>query len=95
LAWGIREQAPLDAASAAEAGAGGPVLSPMPGTVTAVEVADGQPVDAGARLVVVEAMKMEHVLTAPVAGVVRELRARPGDTVAKDAVLLVVEPEED
>jgi acetyl-CoA/propionyl-CoA carboxylase, biotin carboxylase, biotin carboxyl carrier protein len=91
-AWGVREQAPLDAAAAVEAGAGGPVLSPMPGTVTAVEVADGHEVAAGARLVVVEAMKMEHVLTAPVAGVVRELRARPGDTVAKDAVLLVVEP---
>ncbi|TWF77835.1 acetyl-CoA/propionyl-CoA carboxylase biotin carboxyl carrier protein [Pseudonocardia hierapolitana] len=94
-AWGIREQAPLDAAASAESGAGGPVLSPMPGTVTAVEVEDGQPVEAGARLVVVEAMKMEHVLTAPVAGAVRELRARPGDTVAKDAVLLVVEPEVD
>ena len=67
----------------------------MPGTVTAVEVADGQSVEAGARLVVVEAMKMEHVLTAPVAGVVRDLRARAGDTVAKDAVLLVVEPEVD
>ncbi|HYH32472.1 MAG TPA: biotin carboxylase N-terminal domain-containing protein [Pseudonocardia sp.] len=92
-AWGIREQAPLDAATSAEAGAGGPVLSPMPGTVTAVEVTDGQAVAAGDRLVVVEAMKMEHVLTAPVDGVVRELRARPGGTVAKDAVLLVVEPE--
>ncbi|MHA6624080.1 acetyl-CoA carboxylase biotin carboxylase subunit [Pseudonocardia sichuanensis] len=92
-AWGIREQAPLEAATTADAGAGGPVLSPMPGTVTAVEVADGQEVEAGARLVVVEAMKMEHVLTAPVAGVVRELRARPGEAVAKDAVLLVVEPE--
>jgi 3-methylcrotonyl-CoA carboxylase alpha subunit len=99
-AWGIREQAPLDAASSVQAGAGGPVVSPMPGTVTAVEVIEGQPVAAGARLVVVEAMKMEHVLTAPVGGVVRELRARPGATVAKDAVLLVVqpnggEPEED
>jgi acetyl-CoA/propionyl-CoA carboxylase, biotin carboxylase, biotin carboxyl carrier protein len=60
--------------------------------VTAVEVTDGQGVDAGARLVVVEAMKMEHVLTAPVAGVVRDLRARAGEAVAKDAVLLVVEP---
>jgi acetyl-CoA/propionyl-CoA carboxylase, biotin carboxylase, biotin carboxyl carrier protein len=93
LAWGIREQAPLDAATTVAAGAGGPVLSPMPGTVTAVDVADGQHVEAGARLVVVEAMKMEHALTSPIAGVVRELRARPGDTVAKDAVLLVVEPE--
>jgi acetyl-CoA/propionyl-CoA carboxylase biotin carboxyl carrier protein len=90
--WHVREQAPLDAATSGEAGAGGPVRAPMPGTVTAVEVADGQQVDAGARLVVVEAMKMEHVLTAPVDGVVRELRARPGATVAKDAVLLVVEP---
>jgi acetyl-CoA/propionyl-CoA carboxylase biotin carboxyl carrier protein len=94
-AWGVREQAPLDAAASDEAGGGGPVLSPMPGTVTAVEVEDGRRVEAGERLVVVEAMKMEHVLTAPVAGVVRELRARPGDTVAKDAVLLVVEPEEE
>jgi acetyl-CoA/propionyl-CoA carboxylase biotin carboxyl carrier protein len=96
-AWGVREQAPLDAAAATEAGAGGPVLSPMPGTVTAVEVAEGQRVSAGDRLVVVEAMKMEHVLTAPIDGVVRDLRARAGATVAKDAVLAVVEPvsEED
>jgi acetyl-CoA/propionyl-CoA carboxylase, biotin carboxylase, biotin carboxyl carrier protein len=91
-AWGIREQAPLEASGTAVAGAGGPLLSPMPGTVTAVEVSEGQEVSAGARIVVVEAMKMEHVLTAPVDGVVRELRARPGATVAKDAVLAVIEP---
>jgi acetyl-CoA/propionyl-CoA carboxylase biotin carboxyl carrier protein len=90
--WAVRERPPLEAAAQAEAGAGGPVRSPMPGTVTVVEVADGQPVAAGDRLVVVEAMKMEHVLTAPVDGVVRELRAVPGGTVARDDVLLVVEP---
>jgi acetyl-CoA/propionyl-CoA carboxylase biotin carboxyl carrier protein len=72
-------------------GAGGPVRSPMPGTVTVVEVAEGQAVTAGDRLVVVEAMKMEHVLTAPVDGVVRDLRAKAGATVAKDAVLLTVD----
>jgi acetyl-CoA/propionyl-CoA carboxylase biotin carboxyl carrier protein len=93
-AWGVREQAPLDAAAAATEGAGGPVLSPMPGTVTVVEVTDGQRVAAGDRLVVVEAMKMEHVLTAPVDGVVRDLRARAGATVARDGVLLSVETEE-
>ena len=49
---------------------------------------------AGDRLVVVEAMKMEHVLTAPVDGVVRDLRAKAGATVAKDAVLLTVEGAE-
>jgi acetyl-CoA/propionyl-CoA carboxylase biotin carboxyl carrier protein len=91
-AWAVREQAPLDAAAKAAAGSGGPVVSPMPGTVTAVEVAEGQAVTAGQRLVVVEAMKMEHVLAAPVDGTVRDLRAKPGATVAKDAVLLVVEP---
>jgi acetyl-CoA/propionyl-CoA carboxylase biotin carboxyl carrier protein len=91
-AWAVREQAPLDAAAAQAAGSGGPVVSPMPGTVTLVEVAEGQPVLAGQRLVVVEAMKMEHVLAAPVDGIVRDLRAKPGGTVAKDAVLLVVEP---
>jgi acetyl-CoA/propionyl-CoA carboxylase, biotin carboxylase, biotin carboxyl carrier protein len=93
-AWAVREQAPTDAATTETAGAGGPVRSPMPGTVTVVEVADGQRVAAGDRLVVVEAMKMEHVLTAPVAGVVRDLTARAGTTVARDAVLLTVEPEE-
>jgi acetyl-CoA/propionyl-CoA carboxylase biotin carboxyl carrier protein len=39
---------------------------------------------------VLEAMKMEHVLTAPVDGVVRELRARPGSTVERDTMLLVL-----
>jgi acetyl-CoA/propionyl-CoA carboxylase biotin carboxyl carrier protein len=74
---------------------GGPVVSPMPGTVTVVEVTEGQSVTAGQRLLVVEAMKMEHVLTAPVDGIVRDLRAKPGATVAKDAVLAVVEPAEE
>ncbi|MEJ3657386.1 acetyl/propionyl/methylcrotonyl-CoA carboxylase subunit alpha [Actinomycetes bacterium KLBMP 9759] len=92
-AWAVREQAPLDAVAATAAGAGGPVLSPMPGTVTVVDVTDGQRVSAGQRLVVVEAMKMEHVLTAPVDGVVRELRARAGSTVARDAALLIIETE--
>jgi acetyl-CoA/propionyl-CoA carboxylase biotin carboxyl carrier protein len=91
-AWAIREQAPLEAAAAASAGSGGPVVSPMPGTVTVVEVTEGQAVAAGQRLFVVEAMKMEHVLAAPVDGIVRDLRAKPGTTVAKDAVLAVVEP---
>jgi 3-methylcrotonyl-CoA carboxylase alpha subunit len=90
--WAIREQEALEAAAEEATGVAGPVLSPMPGTVTVVEVVEGQRVAAGQKLVAVEAMKMEHVLTAPVDGTVRELRARPGATVAKDAVLLVVEP---
>ncbi|PZS37921.1 MAG: acetyl/propionyl-CoA carboxylase subunit alpha [Pseudonocardiales bacterium] len=88
--WELREQQPLDAARPSEPGAGGAVRTPMPGTIIAVDVVEGQQVTAGARLLVLEAMKMEHVLTAPIDGVVRELRARPGDTLERDAVLLVI-----
>ena len=93
-AWAVREQETADVAAAAHAGDGGPVTSPMPGTVTIVDVTEGERVTAGQRLVVVEAMKMEHALVAPVDGVVRELRAHPGSTVARGATLLIVEPEE-
>jgi len=90
--WELREQQHLDAAWRTEQGAGGAVRAPMPGTITVVDVAEGQQVTAGARLLVLEAMKMEHVLTAPVNGVVRELRARTGGTVERGSVLLVVDP---
>jgi acetyl-CoA/propionyl-CoA carboxylase, biotin carboxylase, biotin carboxyl carrier protein len=89
--WALRELEGARRVASDGAGAG-PVLAPMPGTVTAVEVDEGQQVIAGARLLVIEAMKMEHVLTAPIDGVVRELHARPGGTVERDAVLAVVEP---
>ena len=56
------------------------LVSPMPGSVVAVGVEDGTVVDAGAVVVAVEAMKMEHALTAPVAGVV-ELLVAVGDQV--------------
>ncbi len=56
------------------------LVSPMPGSVVAVGVADGDPVTAGAVVVAVEAMKMEHSLTAPVDGVV-ELLVAVGDQV--------------
>ncbi|MDF2846082.1 MAG: ATP-grasp protein, partial [Oerskovia sp.] len=70
------------------------VRAGMPGTVVAVAVTDGETVAAGAVLVVVEAMKMEHPLTAPHAGVVR-LTARPGDLVRRDEVVARVEPSPD
>src|SRR5690606_9992853 len=55
----------------------------MPGTVVSVGVADGDPVAAGAAVLTIEAMKMEHALAAPHAGTVR-LRVRPGDLVRRD-----------
>ena len=56
------------------------LTSPMPGSVVAVGVGDGERVDAGAVVITVEAMKMEHALTAPVDGVV-ELLVAVGDQV--------------
>jgi acetyl-CoA/propionyl-CoA carboxylase biotin carboxyl carrier protein len=56
------------------------LTSPMPGSVVAVGVRDGQGVQAGAVVVTVEAMKMEHALSAPVDGVV-ELLVAAGDQV--------------
>jgi 3-methylcrotonyl-CoA carboxylase alpha subunit len=56
--------------------------SPMPGIVTKVLVAPGDPVRKGQPLVAVEAMKMEHLIRAPRDGRVRELRARAGEMVA-------------
>jgi len=62
----------------------------MPGTVTRVEVADGETVTAGQALGVLEAMKMELALTAPSGGVVR-VRATAGEQVAARQVLFAVE----
>ncbi|MFB9678791.1 acetyl/propionyl/methylcrotonyl-CoA carboxylase subunit alpha [Streptosporangium vulgare] len=79
-------------------GAGGPgdgqVRSPMPGTVLVVKASQGERVVEGQPLLIVEAMKMEHTVTAPVGGVVAELRVRAGQAVAMDAVLAVVRGEE-
>jgi len=65
----------------------GDILAPMPGKVIAVDVTEGQQVEAGQRLMVLEAMKMEHALTAPFAGTVAELAAREGQQVQVEALL--------
>ncbi|MDF2808375.1 MAG: hypothetical protein K0S43_3321, partial [Cellulosimicrobium sp.] len=68
------------------------VRAAMPGTVVTA-VADGEPVAAGAVLVTVEAMKMEHPLLAPHDGVAT-VRVRPGDLVRRDQVVAVVHPHD-
>jgi acetyl-CoA/propionyl-CoA carboxylase biotin carboxyl carrier protein len=90
--WELSGQPVVGAARPTEPGTGGSVRAPMPGTVTVVEVVEGQQVSVGTRLLVLEAMKMEHVLTAPIDGVVRELTVSPGRTVERGAVVAVVGP---
>ena len=75
--------------------ADGAILAPMPGKVIAVDVAEGDAVTAGQRLMVLEAMKMEHALTAPFDGTVTGLKASEGGQVQVEAVLCVVEPASD
>ena len=71
----------------------GEIEAPMPGKVTAVEVSPGEKVSAGQRLLTLEAMKMEHALTAPFDGTIAELNASAGVQVTEGQVLVKVEPE--
>ncbi|MBU6165526.1 MAG: ATP-grasp domain-containing protein [Alphaproteobacteria bacterium] len=73
----------------ADAGSGrGELLAPMPGRVLAVDVVAGQAVAEGDRLLVLEAMKMEHRLTARAAGIIKAVHVATGDQVA-DGMMLV------
>jgi acetyl-CoA/propionyl-CoA carboxylase biotin carboxyl carrier protein len=66
------------------------IASPMQGTVVRVEVAEGEPVESGRVLVIVEAMKMENEISADRPGVVADVRVAPGDAVRSGQVLLSV-----
>jgi len=73
-------------------GGGGHVCAPMPGRVVKVLVTEGEPVEAGKPLVVVEAMKMENELAADAPGMVQAIRVVAGQTVDAGAVLLELGP---
>jgi propionyl-CoA carboxylase alpha chain len=76
-----------DPAGAEQAGS---LLAPMPGTVVRIEVSVGDHVSAGMPILAVEAMKMEHVIRAPAAGIVTELLVTTGAQVSSGSVLAVV-----
>jgi biotin carboxyl carrier protein len=76
-------------------GADGTIRAPMTGTVLEVHCKVGDTVAADQTLVVLSAMKMEHKLTAGVAGVVQSVAAKAGGTVDQGAVLAVVEAAAD
>jgi len=80
-------------AEAAEA-SDGTVRSPLSGTVVSVLVEEGATVEKGQLLITVEAMKMEHRIEAPTAGVARDVSAAAGEQVAGDQVLLRIEDPE-
>ncbi|MGO7443493.1 biotin carboxylase N-terminal domain-containing protein [Rhizobium ruizarguesonis] len=93
-AWPIS----LPVASEVEAshGAGdGAILSPMPGLVISVDVAEGDRVAKGARLLTVEAMKMEHSLRAPFDGIVEKLQVSSGIRVSENQLVVSIVKEQD
>jgi len=86
---------PWRAVGGADGGVGsGSILAPMPGRVIAVEVATGDTVTKGQKLLTLEAMKMEHTMTAPFDGVVQEVNCASGDQVQVEALLVRLEASE-
>ena len=73
----------------------GSLVTPLPGTIVALHVGVGDLVERGAPLVTVEAMKMEHTLTAPHAGTVQSVRVGLHDRVPADAVLVELLPRDE
>ncbi|MGV0983083.1 MAG: acetyl/propionyl/methylcrotonyl-CoA carboxylase subunit alpha [Limnohabitans sp.] len=90
-AWAF--ECPTAHGQAEQAAGSGAVLAPLTARVLQVMVTPGKTVQAGERLLVLEAMKMEHTLTAPFTGVVRELSVQAGGQALKGALLLQIEAE--
>lgn len=86
--WALAEHSPLAAARTAAPAAGGPLVAPLPGTVTEVAVEPGATVTAGQTLLVVEAMKMHHPITADTDGQVAAVHVTVGERVAIDQPLI-------
>ena len=92
--WRLAVVDPLGAAETAAGGASAALSAPMPGTVVAVEAAPGAEVEAGAVLMVIEAMKVEHTIRAPAAGRIDAVHYRVGDAVEEGAALVAFVPED-
>ncbi len=69
------------------------VRAPMPGLVLEVAVAEGEKVAAGGKLFILEAMKMENEIRAPMGGTVEGVKVRKGDVVEKDQLLVRIQNE--
>jgi acetyl/propionyl-CoA carboxylase alpha subunit len=91
----LREPRFPEPATGSAAAAPGSLASPLPGIVRRVAVRPGEPVAAGALLVVVEAMKLEHRISAPAAGRVRELLVAEGQEVDAGTPVAVLEEDGD
>ena len=71
----------------------GDVISHLPGTIIKIMVEKGQEVEAGQLLLIHEAMKMQNRVGAPIAGVVAELDVKEGEAIAKNHLMVKIEPK--
>jgi biotin carboxyl carrier protein len=88
------EHRPHESGSGSSDGADGNVRAPTMGRVLAVFAAPGQSIEAGARLLTLEAMKIESTIQSPIAGTVTEVRVGVGDQVDKRQLLVTITPRE-
>ena len=82
--------APEPAPAPVQAGSGAKVVAPLPGTITAINVKEGDKVNVGDVVIVLEAMKMQNNIEAEYAGTVTAINVTPGDSVMEGAVLLTI-----
>jgi pyruvate carboxylase subunit B len=86
-------QAPKETASAAVDDSGGtPLIAPMPGMIVGLDKKEGDTVREGETVLILEAMKMENSLPAPISGTIAKINLGVGDHVAKNDILCVIAP---
>jgi biotin carboxyl carrier protein len=80
----------VEAPAAPKAVVGNKVVAPLPGRIISLKVKEGDTVNAGDEVVVLEAMKMENSINTDYSGTVQQILVAEGDNVATDAVLMIV-----
>ena len=82
--------APAASSAPAASTAGNAIKAPLPGTITAINVKEGDKVNVGDVVIVLEAMKMQNNIEAEYAGTVTSIKVVPGDAVMEGSVLLTI-----
>ena len=91
-AAGPKPAAPKASAAPVDDAGGTPLVAPMPGMIVGIDKKEGDRVNEGETILILEAMKMENSLPAPISGTIKKINLGVGDHVAKNDILCVIEP---
>ena len=72
----------------------GTISSTIPGKIVSIAISEGQQVSEGDVVMILEAMKMQNEISAPISGIVSEINCRPGSSVDANVPLIVIKPDE-